>query len=881
MIIKEIFIDGFGIFNAFSLTSLRKGVNILVGENEAGKSTLLKFLRFTLFGYPRSRDERMAPLRGGKHGGRIKTLLSSGKVAVFERYDGQPVRLSFNGRESNNEARWMQLLGNATSSLFNNVYAFTLDELASMNSLNASGVEDKIFSVGLGLGSTTIGEIEKNLQEKADKIYTSRGRKQIIHDLLHNIEDKKKQIKEIQENLPKYKELTEEIGQLEKEVNELGGQLTELRTGKNKLDNYLKCYESYVSYTKAAEQLDLLPVLKDYPDKGVEKLEKLKEKEEDISDNIDELKDGTADEKGIEALEDEIAGISFNSALLDEGKEVEFLRSNLTNYKTTVKEKEDDERKINKLNGTIKQEIENINSSWNEDKVKGFGDLLVHKTKTEEFKKDFETVRQKKTDLEAEIKAMRLKENAVKVKNVFTVIAAVVLLFSAPAFYYGYPVAGGAAVVAALILFFGKNYSVKKPGSTIAQLQLNELLEQEDQLKKKYEEYLKKELDLSAALSPDAVTDALKAIENLKEKITERDELLKKIEVNRQPFISNFQEKTKSLADLLQNESGGDIEELAKQIIREYDQAKEDAGRKKGLKEELDRKTKKLREAEEKLKEIQLKITQLISSIDAVDEDDFRKKYKDNDRVRELIKEKEEALRTIETIAGIGKKDEVISFLNTHEKEAIEDELQEKENKIKETEDTRTEKANILGEKRNERKRIEGESELAGAMTELESEKQKLVNAYQEWLAAKAALKVLGEVKTRYEQEKQPAVIKNSGYYFQAITGGRYPKVQVALGETEVSVYDEHEAVKKLNQLSRGTKEQLLISLRLGFIEEYEKQSEPLPVIVDEVLVNFDPGRARQTADILNDFGKDRQILVFTCHPSTAEIFKEKNIIKI
>ena len=38
MIIREIHIDGFGIFNEFSIKNLDKGINILAGENEAGKS---------------------------------------------------------------------------------------------------------------------------------------------------------------------------------------------------------------------------------------------------------------------------------------------------------------------------------------------------------------------------------------------------------------------------------------------------------------------------------------------------------------------------------------------------------------------------------------------------------------------------------------------------------------------------------------------------------------------------------------------------------------------------------------------------------------------------------------------------------------------------
>ncbi len=64
MIFKEIYVDGFGVFNTFN-RSLKKGINIIVGCNDAGKSTLQKFFKFTLFGYPTKNDERMPPLNGG------------------------------------------------------------------------------------------------------------------------------------------------------------------------------------------------------------------------------------------------------------------------------------------------------------------------------------------------------------------------------------------------------------------------------------------------------------------------------------------------------------------------------------------------------------------------------------------------------------------------------------------------------------------------------------------------------------------------------------------------------------------------------------------------------------------------------------------------
>ena len=95
------------------------------------------------------------------------------------------------------------------------------------------------------------------------------------------------------------------------------------------------------------------------------------------------------------------------------------------------------------------------------------------------------------------------------------------------------------------------------------------------------------------------------------------------------------------------------------------------------------------------------------------------------------------------------------------------------------------------------------------------------------------------------------------------------------MDDRQVLVSDPSGAVKRIEQLSRGTREQMLISLRLGLIQEYERRSEPLPVVIDEVLVNFDPERARQVAAILEEFAEERQVLVFTCHPSTLDSFDQ------
>ena len=50
-------------------------------------------------------------------------------------------------------------------------------------------------------------------------------------------------------------------------------------------------------------------------------------------------------------------------------------------------------------------------------------------------------------------------------------------------------------------------------------------------------------------------------------------------------------------------------------------------------------------------------------------------------------------------------------------------------------------------------------------------------------------------------------------------------------------------------------------------------RSEALPLVLDNVFVNFDRDRAVRTAAILHEFSENRQALLFTCHPRTRELF--------
>jgi uncharacterized protein YhaN len=879
MIISEIHIDGFGIFNSFSIKNLNKGINILLGENEAGKSTLLKFLKFTLFGYPRFKDQRMPPVNGGSHGGRIKAILSTNNEVVFERKGDDKISLLHDGITSLNETLWLQFMGNATREIYENVFAFSLDELVGINSLSVSGVEDKIFSIGSGMGNISIGEVVNDIQGSIDKIYSQRGSKQLIPAIFKTIQDKKSEIKTIQENLPVYQDLTSASIRLGDEISEIEEKLRQDRKRKEKLDNYLKCYESFVTIIKADEELAGLPEQGDYPKGGQEELKRLEKEVKELNEKVEELKIGSKGEKGIGEIEKELEAVSYNSKILQEKVKINYLKTNLEKYRQTISDRSDDAQKISVLNRDINEKVAAINSAWTEQNIVESANILTHQDRIKDFKEKSGSINNLKIELESQRKILLTSGGRINPDIALILISLVFILASAPAFYYSLYVAGIICVAIAVLIFFGRRFLIKESPVVKIDKDLSDLLNKENEMQGSYGNYLEKELGLGRTLSPDSVLGILSIVAQLKKDIGERDDLERKQKNTRDPFIEEFENYVRSLAGLLpgiENKTG--IEALLGKITAEFDLAEKQSEKQSDLEKLLSQKKKDLEKRQNSLNTNNQLIADLLESVNASDRNDFIIKYENNNRKVELTSEKRTAIKMIETIAGIGMVDDVKEFLGTHDLASLREEISNLEENIDSATREINSKNSERGKMEGKLKDIEGESELAGKMTELETERQRLSEAYKEWITGKVALKVLTEVRQKYEKEKQPVIIQNSGKYFKKITGGRYERIHAALEKREITVFDSREASKTIDQLSRGTREQLLVSLRLGFIEEYETNAEPLPVVVDDILVNFDPERARKTAGIFQEFAKNRQVIIFTCHPSTKEYFSKSHV---
>ena len=166
---------------------------------------------------------------------------------------------------------------------------------------------------------------------------------------------------------------------------------------------------------------------------------------------------------------------------------------------------------------------------------------------------------------------------------------------------------------------------------------------------------------------------------------------------------------------------------------------------------------------------------------------------------------------------------------------------------------------------------LERESDVVTLATEREGVIGEIREALVEWRRLAIAQALMQDTLRRYELERQPAVLTRAGASFSRITEGRY--TQLVTREDGIDVLGADGSRLDAALLSRGTAEQLYLCLRLALAAEFGRLAVPLPLVMDDVLVNFDPARARLSAQVLLDATPEHQMLLFTCHPETVDVF--------
>jgi len=160
-----------------------------------------------------------------------------------------------------------------------------------------------------------------------------------------------------------------------------------------------------------------------------------------------------------------------------------------------------------------------------------------------------------------------------------------------------------------------------------------------------------------------------------------------------------------------------------------------------------------------------------------------------------------------------------------------------------------------------ERQRLAAELEMLLAGLDADMERYAVLSVSQS---------LIESTKRIYEKEKQPIVLRHASHYMSKLTEGRYLRVSADPKRSGIRVEDRENTVLDSGFLSRGTAEQLYLSMRLALAKE-SSPSLKLPLLLDDLFVNFDGNRLKAAADLVAELSGERQILFFTCQEHTRD----------
>ncbi|NTV12750.1 MAG: AAA family ATPase [Desulfobulbaceae bacterium] len=186
-----------------------------------------------------------------------------------------------------------------------------------------------------------------------------------------------------------------------------------------------------------------------------------------------------------------------------------------------------------------------------------------------------------------------------------------------------------------------------------------------------------------------------------------------------------------------------------------------------------------------------------------------------------------------------------------------------------------------IGREKNELARMDGSSkaeELADASQQILTKIRRLTERY---IRVKLATKILREEIERYRAENQDPVLKIAGRYFRELTMGSLVGLRTDGDEQGqpvlVGVRPNGEWLP-VAAMSSGTRDQLYLALRLATLEWHLQFREPMPFIVDDILINFDDQRSLATLNALAELAEKTQVILFTHH---SQIFQAAQALEV
>ena len=763
-----IHVDGFGVWHDRSWEGLSGGLNVFHGPNEAGKTTLMTFIRSVLFGFERrNHPRRYEPLDGGNHGGVLDVLYGQDRIRI-ERTSGRhvrgKVRIHKGNEETGDETDLEQMLEGTTRTLYHNVFAFGLEEIEQFRTLKESEVASHISGAGMGVGASRWSAVWKDLEDRRSNLFLLRGQNSTINRALRELETVRDELDRVEAEPQEYIEACQQRTRLDVEIRELEAVAEDL--GK-KIGHYERLRQAEPYQRRRAEldgQLGQLEMVEHFPEGGVERLNMLVHHRRQLEIEVEAER---SENRQLRAERIQLAAKYTPQELLRRDRLVAGLRTHLPRL-----------------------------------------DAAEHHVAS---------TRESHDAIQAEHAATRARREAEGPPSPMVTIAfaAAVAVVVGTLFYAGNVIAGGGVSFTLLLIAYWYYQRMRRAASID-----HELGDISARIEARWNNVNRAEIDRDRI---QCVLRELTGKDGAWHHDLERD-------AARVRVLTRMADRIRSIDESLAGEDRGrdrlraravESEVAIRKLLAEADAPSESEFFRRA--EIFNRRQKVLTELDRIPSGKVVTNDSELSAIDHVDPDTFRE-------AKQALADTVQRLETART--QVGRLEERIATLSRSE----------------------------------ERSRARSRQETIVARVDEASEK---------WAVLTLCRTLLDETRRVYESDRQPEVLQHASRFFSQMSGQRWSRIIAPLGSDQLVVESARGDRVSPENLSRGTSEQLYLAMRLALICEYSNHVEALPVIFDDIFVNFDMDRTRRAIESVRDLSKTHQVLLFTCHPHLVELVED------
>lgn len=172
-----------------------------------------------------------------------------------------------------------------------------------------------------------------------------------------------------------------------------------------------------------------------------------------------------------------------------------------------------------------------------------------------------------------------------------------------------------------------------------------------------------------------------------------------------------------------------------------------------------------------------------------------------------------------------------------------------------------------LGELETRLEALEDDTAAQHSVAEASLVEGELEELARQALRLQVALLLLTQELDAFRERNQGPLLHATSERFAQLTDGAFARVVTDFGDNDQPVLlGERPGGGRVDVagMSAGTRDQLYLSLRLAAVEHHVHATQPLPLVVDDVLVHFDRNRARAALRALVDLSQHTQVLLFT-----------------